>query len=219
MKIRGKQYTRAHRLAPGTAQRPHCHGSPRLCSHSPCVVGETWHLLVALVNCRQSDWTPSQGKRGAQIFCFISLLFFVLSTLKSDVVLRHVNVFESFWTQHGSTDTNASFLSHVMLFFYLPSLLVCRYIKVKMTKDKTPKKQLLLIYICWFYCFIPILQTHRVHSLQRVEWLISNNFKDHSWQFNTVLQFMAPCVGRMFFWKVVREFMAAGCTSATPFIS
>lgn len=103
--------------------------------------------------------------------------------------------------------------------FYLPSLLVCRYIKVKMTKDKTPKKQLLLIYICWFYCFIPILQTHRVHSLQRVEWLISNNFKDHSWQFNTVLQFMAPCVGRMFFWKVVREFMAAGCTSATPFIS
>ena len=39
MKIRGKQYTRAHRLAPGTAQRPHCHGSPRHCTHTPACLG------------------------------------------------------------------------------------------------------------------------------------------------------------------------------------
>lgn len=34
MKIRGKQYTRARRLAPGTAQRPHCDGRPRRGSHT-----------------------------------------------------------------------------------------------------------------------------------------------------------------------------------------
>lgn len=64
-RLEGKQYTRAHRLAPGTAQRPHCHGSPGLCTHFHSVLGETWHLLVILVNCRQSDQTPSQGKNGA----------------------------------------------------------------------------------------------------------------------------------------------------------
>lgn len=34
------------------------------------------------------------------------------------------------------------------------------------------------------------------YLLQRVERFISNHFKDHFWQFNTVLQFVAPSVKR-----------------------
>lgn len=67
MKIRGKRYTRAHRLAPTTAQRPHCHGSPPLCARSPCVLEQTWHLLVVLFYCR-----PNDGTRGPCSHIYIS---------------------------------------------------------------------------------------------------------------------------------------------------
>lgn len=87
------------------------------------------------------------------------------------------------------------------------------YIQVKMTKEKkhwTVKKKkkksnffdLHMLYLS----FNSNPEAHWVRSLQRVEWLISNNLKYHFWQFNTVSQFMAPSVknvGPVFFWKVV----------------
>lgn len=86
------------------------------------------------------------------------------------------------------------------------------YIKVKMTKEKNTeqskkkKKSNFLDLHMLFLSFNSNPEAHRVRSLQRVEWLISNNLKYHFWQFNTVSQFMAPSiknVGPVFFWKVV----------------
>lgn len=91
-------------------------------------------------------------------------------------------------------------------------LSVCIDVDVKTaTLDFREIKPRLIIYVCWFFSFIPNFCTVEVRSLHRVQWLISNNCQDQSWQFNTVLRFVAPCiqnVGSMFFWKVAQQFMA-----------
>lgn len=99
MKIRAKPYTRTHRLAPGTVQRPHCPADAALLS---LWAGQLWHLLVHLVNCsqqpRERDWNYNEVSFNPKIwFCFNNYVSLISGSPESQnqitLFLNSINAF------------------------------------------------------------------------------------------------------------------------------